>query len=393
MKKTVFILFCVLSLNLYDFIYAGSLKWFYPFFLLYLLIYILNHKEKQRFGFSFKGNIYWIIASIAVSSILGITYWGQTLTDILKADIPVFAIVCMYFFLKKSALSEEVILKTLLAFTVLWGVIEWLQQLTYPKVYFQGRENIEIRMGLYRFYITGVHFAIIILLYYISKFAKETIDRKKSLFYWAISLISIIGFVSRKQIYASLLCSAIAVLLVKGKARGAIIATMIIAFGIGLSYLSELMSTLNDQTVTELDDDDFIRYISAGYFLYEFSDSALYYLFGTGPAQFSSGIGKVFLDLQEFQHFYRSDCGIVGYFTSYGIIGCVLFILPIVRILFHWKEILLWHKLYLLYFSVMITMSFWGNSYMGLFSFIIFLYSVELNINKRYEHCICSQRV
>lgn len=391
MKRTIFILFCILVLRLYDFIYLEALRSAYPIFLVYFLIYLFGHTERGKLTFSFHNNVLWIAISVVISSILGITYWGQQLIDVLKGCIPALTIICMYFFLKRSRMEEAIIIKCLLIFTIIWGAIEWLQQITYPRVYFQGRENIEIRMGLYRYYITGIHFAIIILLYYISRFATSTVKRRQSLLLWLIALISIIGYVSRKQIYASILCSGIAFFAVRGRTKILIVVGLVAAFGIGISYLGDVMTALNSQTVSELNDDDFIRFVATKYFLYDFSDSPVYYLFGTGPAFGTSGIGAEFQYLQEVQKMYRADCGIVGYFTSYGFIGCLVFILPIIRILHQWKKIELWHKLYLLYFSIMITMAFWGNSSMGLFSFVLFLYSVELNINKN-ENRICRKQ-
>lgn len=391
MKKTIFILFCLLTLNLYDFIYIESLKIIYSIFFVYFAGYILTHKVKKASPFSFQKNLRWITISIIISSLFGIVFWKQTIYDILKADIPNITILLSYFYLKRISISEKFIIKTLLTLVIIWGLIEWGQQITYPHVYFQGRENLEVRMGLYRFYITGIHFAIIILLYYVAKIYTDPHNRKKNLTIWFIALISIIGYVSRKQIYASILCSAIAIFTLRGKNKIAVLTASIIALGVGLFYLSDIMLELNTQTMEELNDDEFIRFVTTDYFMFHFSDSPIYYLFGTGPALGSSGIGQAFIDLQEESHLYRADCGIVGYFTSYGLIGCIIFILPLIRILLKWKILFPWQKLYLLYFLMMITMAFWGNSHMGLFSFVLFLFFVEQNINDN-EYCICSKQ-
>lgn len=360
-------------------------------FFIYFIGYILTHKIKGTYPFSFQRNLLWIIASIITSSFLGILFWKQNIFDILKADIPNITILLFYYYLKRTSISEKFIIKTLLVLVIIWGLIEWGQQITYPHVYFQGRENLEIRMGLYRFYITGIHFAIIILLYYVSKIYTSPHNRKKNLLIWLVALISIIGYVSRKQIYASILCSAIAIFTLKGKNKIAILMASITMLGVGLFYLSDIMLELNAQTMEDMNDDGFIRFVATDYFMFNFSDSPIYYLFGTGPATGTSGIGQVFMDLQEEYHLYRADCGIVGYFTSYGIIGCVIFILPLIRVLLKWKLLLLWQKLYLLYFLMMITMAFWGNSHMGLFSFVLFLYFVERNINNNENRICCKQ--
>ena len=328
----------------------------------------------------------YLVGGYAISTILAFLVWNQPIITASLTTLQYVTVIMLFFFLHAKGVSEASVVKILLLCTIAWTAIEWIQQVTYPQFWFCGRMDeetgyIEERMGLMRFYITGVHVANFILIYYVDKFTQGKKNKIYNFLVWAVALMGIIGFVSRKQIYASILVSLLAFLLVKGKMR-ILIMCLLIGFSFwGLYELAGMMSELNSQTEEELGSDSFIRTLATNYFLFDFQSSPFYYLFGTGPfCGEASSIGREYLALQERLGFYTVDCGIVGYLAYYGIVNIVLFLAPVIKMLKRWRDLLLWHKLYLLFYGIMINMAFWGNSMLGFSSYIIFLYLVDKHL-------------
>lgn len=346
-----------------------------------------NIRNVSKKGY-FSKDMQLLLLGYSVTIIFSCIYWNQSVYGAVMANMPMITTVLLYFYFIRINLPEKTIIKTLVVCTIIWTALEWGQQLTYPSFWFCGRINeniglIEERMGLMRFYITGVHMSIFVLIYYVCQFTQKNKRKKYNFLMWAIAFCGIIGFVSRKQIYASVLVSIIAFLLIKGRMRIFALLLLLCIAAYGIYNLAEIMKDLNEQTVTELNSDDFVRTLATHHFLFDFSDSPLYYLFGTGMADGNSSLGKTYTYLQEMYGYYIVDCGIFGYMARYGCINIILFMIPIYKMLWSWKKILLWHKLYLLYYGIMTNMAFWGNSTLGYLSFVLFLYLVDRHLQKR----------
>ena len=65
--------------------------------------------------------------------------------------------------------------------------------------------------------------------------------------------------------------------------------------------------------------EDFIRYLAAKYFIVDFSNSPLYPIFGTGWG--SLALGNKLEYCKHVLHFYISDVGIIGYYSTVGLVG------------------------------------------------------------------------
>lgn len=386
--KIYLFLLLVVVLNFFDFLpLKGQLRTHY--FLFLSLFYMLARCQgclssivkRSCFG----KELIWLAIGYSITIFFSIAYWEQSLKTGVVVNFYMVLMVFLYFYYIRINISEEKIIKAFVICTVIWNLLEWGQQLTYPTYWFAGREEDDFgmmaqRMGLWRFYITGVHLAIFVLVYYAGKFAKVSDRRKHSFLMWAIAMIGIIGFVSRKQIYASLLVSLIAFVMLKGKYRIFVILLLLASAFYGIQILMESMSDLNLQTQEELGSDDFIRFVATHYFLFEFSDSPIYYLFGTGAEGGDSKLNDTYVYLQDMYGYWLSDCGIVGFIAQFGYVNAVIFMIPIIKIIIKWKHILLWHKLYLIYYIIMLNMAFWGNSHLGYFSFITYLYLVDKHL-------------
>lgn len=389
--KAFLILMLIVSLSAFNYMPLAEkipLRPFFFFSFLYIFTKVnfsMGKISKQCYIGPELKFIFW---SYCITILLSIIYWKQSLYEGIMSNLQMLVFVLFYFYLQKINLSEKIIIISFVVCTILWTSIEWIQQITYPAYQFCGRFDeetgyIEERMGLIRFYITGVHIAIITLLYYAGKFIQEKNKKTFNFTIWAIALLGIIGFVSRKQIYASVFVSILSILSIKGKSRWFVICIFLLLSIYGIHELFGVMAELNEQTMTELDSDDFVRNLATAYFLFDFSNSPLYYLFGTGIHGIDSETGKLYKRLEEMYHYYVVDCGIVGFMARYGIINILLFLTPIIKILKRWKQLLLWHKLYLLYYGIMLNMAFWGNSTLGYLTYIIYLYLVDRHLEAR----------
>lgn len=357
-------------------------------FLFFFIVVRVSNFQKVINKSYFGKYIALIIISYGISAFFSIFFWHQTIFQSIYMNLAQVAILAFYYLLIFFKVREKDICLLFVYLTILWTTIEWIQQLTYPNILFCGRINegvseIENRMGLWRFYISGIHIAVFILLIYASKIINNDRNRIMTFFIFSITLLGIFGYLSRKHIYTSLLCLFLTFLFAKGERKYITwsIICLILIFG-GLDFFLNIMVDLNSQTVSELNSDTFIRFIATDFFLHDFSHSPIYYLWGTGKVHAASSLGEVFMDLQETYHFFIVDCGIVGFFVQYGVVGCVLFILPIIIIIKNWKLLMVWHKTYLIFNISMFPFAFWGNSVLGTFSYIIFLYVVGIHLTK-----------
>ena len=384
--------FLMVVLQCFSYMYivlpTRSILFLFLFYILFLLSTNAPRAEAILKYSAFGRPLLFLICGYFVTFIFSWMLWGEPFLGGFFQTLRYVTVIVFFFYLYYKNIPEKGIIKTLIWITIIWTILEFVQQVTYPRYWFCGRAedkygNLEERMGLIRFYITGVHAAILVLLYYAHKFSQESSNRLRNFLVWSVAMMGIIGFVSRKQIYASLLVSIISFLRIKGKMRYILLLALIPFAYYGINILWETMTDLNQQTLSEVGSDDFIRTLATNFFLFDFQDSPSYYLFGTGdPSSINTPMGKKYMFYQEYFGYYAVDCGIVGYMANFGIVNILLFLLPIFKMVGRWKELLLWHKLYLVYYGIMFNMAFWGNSMLGLTSYIVFLYLVDIHLNR-----------
>jgi energy-coupling factor transporter transmembrane protein EcfT len=259
-----------------------------------------------------------------------------------------------------------------------------IQQLTYPVYWFAGRTEmestgkLEIRMGMYKFYMMGIHIVILCTLYYWDKAVKKFNPVTFLLF--LLLAVGVYVFLARKMVFALLFCMLITFFLSK-KIKWYFWVIALLFFFILYAYADILLNDYIEKTSEELSNPDFIRFQSLLYFLYDFKDS-LCLLLGNGQEHKASAYGEYMVYLQDNFHFYKEDIGIVAYFNRHGIVGMIPVLLFVIFLVRKRKYIPLYIKLYFVFWGIQLIFAFPLNTVYGKIALINVLYLMELNIQK-----------
>lgn len=350
---------------------------------------IFNHRYKYLV---FRlGNI-WVICSFFMGIISSYLLYNQGFYDSLKAISPWLFCLSLYFLCVKWRISEDFLLRFLIFFSVVFTLLEVVQQFTYPSMLFNGRaanENtgdVEQRMGLWRCYIFGVDYCILACLFCFQRVMQNS---KKAVLLLIVTFLGVVFFTARKNIFATISCFAVGYIFNLKKAsvlNKVLTASIFIAI---LLILPVYMADLIEQTDNEIDNEDFIRYLAANYFMNDFNDSPLYIIFGSGLAgSDGSLLTKQVNYLMENFRFFKSDCGFIGYYSDFGLFGITAMLYLIFRIIKNYKYIDQYLLLYLLLRIEISFFDFWGNYPRNLAAWCIYLYLVECSILRNKKKII-----
>lgn len=354
-----------------------------------LLAYSLFNVDSKRSVFVTPMRM--IILSMFLSFIPAYIIYNQTIYQSLFAVAPAMLGVNVYFLLLKWRIYEKDLLKILIWLSIIWTIIEIAQQITYPIYIFNGRPpseftGLENRMGFWRFYVFGVDYALLAFMFVYYKVLKgEKKERFFNIFSMIFIFIGIVLFLARKSIYGTISCIFIGVLFSNKKLSTSSKIVITIAAAVVVYMLSWVMSDLNIQTNKEFVDEDFIRYLAASFFINEVSDSPLYYLFGAGAPYGGSRLGVFISSLADSFHFFQADCGIVGYFSMFGLLGVAAYVFLIVKIIINRKYVDFPLILYLIIRLELIFFDFWGIGLRGVTAFAVYVYLLECSIRKNKQ--------
>jgi len=232
---------------------------------------------------------------------------------------------------------------------------------------------------MYKFYMTGINL-LIIPLFYSWEILLNKITRYR-LYSFTFFVIGLYAFLARKMLFAFIITIVISFFIRK---------TIKWYYWIGLISISIVFYFNSDKifgnyfqtTQSELNDEDFVRFKSTNYFLHYFDNSMCVFL-GNGKDYEPSVYGKFISSLKESLGFYRSDIGVFAHFSYYGILGLIPIILFIIFILRKWEKIPFYIKLYFIYNLIQLPIAFPLNSVIGSFTFVIVIYLIELDFQKR----------
>lgn len=354
-----------------------------------LLVYCFN----TIFGHRSNGNVFkagsiWVLCSFFMGMLSSYILYNQDFYQSLKATSPWIFCVCLYFLCIKWRIQEEFIIRFLIIFSVVFTAVEMLQQLTYPLMLFNGRAaneitgDVEQRMGLWRFYIFGVDYCILACLFCFQQVMQKS---QKYIGLLIITFLGVVFFVARKNIFAVISCFIIGA--VFGSKKSSAFSKILIAVFVLVIFtiLPAYMADLMEQTSDEIDNEDFIRYVAADYFIHDFNNSPFYVLFGSGLAGGKSALAMQIDYLQEIYRFFKSDCGFIGYYSDFGWFGIGAMLYLIVRIVANYKYIDQYLLLYLLLRIEISFFDFWGNYPRNLAAWFIYLYLIECSIRRNKQ--------
>ncbi len=327
----------------------------------------------------------WTLVAASLSYIPAIIDWNASSASFLYNYIATYYGLAFYFLLSIWKVAPKDIIRILVFFCLIWVIIEIGQQFTYPTYWFLGRNNgngsIENRMGLWRFYIWGIDFVMLLASYYIGRLvSKNKLHRKDIIFTIAFS-IGILCYCSRKHIICLIIAYIYAVLEAKSKHKWTIrIAFILLFIVLFFSFYYDFSMMNAEQSEGQGKGEEWVRFLSGKFYLTKFSDSPLYPFFGTGWGSLT-----LYFKINTIESnfgLFRSDIGILGYYSSVGAVGVSAIIMYIYKFISNWKYIDLGYRLFFIMKIFMIIFDFWMMWAIGIIAFGTFLYLLDQNIKK-----------
>ena len=258
---------------------------------------------------------------------------GQSFVESFRVYLP-YVILFLYFYMHKEKISVKTLINILTIFAVVRTSILIVEQFTYPNYLFAFRpetydENgilkpIEVRSGIYRYYISDTYFSQFLIFYYFQKITE--IYRLKYLVFFLFGLVGLYLDQTRQFMVTTVLALVIISLLSSNFKHKKLAISLIVLSGIVILNFSDILfGSLVSKTSDELNEDN-IRYLSYYTYFSSYWGGPLSYIFGNGMAG-NSAYGIEMQKLTLDYGLWRADVGIVGFLNQYGYVSVLYFLL------------------------------------------------------------------
>lgn len=311
----------------YDYTLGGNIcKIIGLFLLLFYLRYNFNVNQcpskKYILGFIFLPMLSFISCYIE---------HGQSIIESMRAYIPLF-VFFIYFYLHKNKLPAKYIIIILTIFAVARTSILIIEQFTYPNYLFAFRpevyddygnlKQIEIRSGIYRYYISDTYLSQFLIFYYFQKITEHFNSKEFLLF--VFGLVGLYLDQSRQFMVTTIMAVIIITLLSSNFKHKKASLVFITILGIIIYFnVDILFGSLIEQTTSDMTKDN-IRVMSYYTYFSDYWGGFLSYIFGNGIPG-NSAYGAEISSMETDYGLWRADIGIVGFFNQYGIVSVVFF--------------------------------------------------------------------
>jgi hypothetical protein len=278
----------------------------------------------------FIGSIKCIIFSLFIAVISSVLFWNQDLLQSFVAIAP-FSYFLLFLFLIEAKINRDLIIKIILAFAYI-GLILFSYQFFFTKtVLFGGWDEFNEDRGTLRILFPGEGFMFFALFYYLNKLGKKF--KIKYLIALIPFLLMMLMQVTRIYILAFGLI-AIYHFMVRSKVQYRVYG-IIVFLACYLFYYNtdnKIVKGVRDATENDIGKkEDYIRLIAADYYLFEFSNNNATYFFGNGAYNYKSSYGKKLLSLNENEHYYLDDLGLLKGYILFGILFVTGYILIFIK--------------------------------------------------------------
>lgn len=258
---------------------------------------------------------------------------GQSFVESFRVYLP-YMILFLYFYMHKEKVSVNTLINILTLFAVVRTSILIVEQFTYPNYLFAFRPEtfdehgifkpIEVRSGIYRYYISDTYLSQFLIFYYFQKLTEKY--RLKYLFYFIFGIVGLYLDQTRQFMVTTVLALVIISLLSSNFKHKKLAISLIILSGIVILNFSDILfGSLMAKTSDELNEDN-IRYLSYYTYFSSYWGGPLSYVFGNGIAG-NSAYGVEMQKLTLDYGLWRADVGIVGFLNQYGYVSVLYFLL------------------------------------------------------------------
>lgn len=280
---------------------------------------------------------------------------GQGLVDSCRAYLSTF-LVLVYFVLHASKVKEKELVRAITIIAVVRTSILLIQQFTYPDYLFAFRpegmdaqgyiQGMEVRSGIYRFYIEDTYLSMFLVFYYLQKLLSKFTPASLMLF--LIGLFGVYLDQSRQFMVSTIIAVIVPFVFIRKKKTRWIMFLLIAAIAVvAIVFGTQLFEELIEMSADDVSDSDNIRLLSYATFLFQYWGGPLSVIFGNGPAWGGSAYNAELQYMMEYLRLYRADVGIVGAMNVYGITSALFLLYFYIAFVFkNWKKLETHLKMY-----------------------------------------------
>ena len=310
---------------------------------LFMLVTIFKSGTLRDKNLTFRKPILIMVLCMLLSLIPCKIYYGQSVSDSLIALAFFVLPFLFYFYLHSIKISEKQLIRLFFGMSVIAVSIQIVQQL-YPQFAVFGIdpddtiETFSVRNELYRYRVTfnGIFTFPILFLFWTQILKRFSWNR----FMFVLLFLASIYLALTRSVYVTVaLCMAISIVLFRKTIKFIYVFLAFLVLGIiAYSSFDTLFSALIEKSQNEIDNEDYIRYLSYEYFFDESKKTPLNFLFGHCMPKGGSVYDAFIKDLGDSYHFYSSDVGFVGAAYRFGYIFVALFYLIQFFCIFKYKK-------------------------------------------------------
>ncbi|MBR5904991.1 MAG: hypothetical protein IKZ51_00865 [Bacteroidales bacterium] len=329
---------------------------------------------------------YWMLALLVVPMLSFLPAWlenGQSPFRSFSSYLP-FGLALVYFILHKSRVSPSELIRIITILALVRIGIFVIQQFTYPYYLFSFRpegldsyglfSKIEVRSGIYRYYIEDTYLSMFLVFYYLQKAIKRRQTSDIVLF-----LVGLAGVYldQSRQFMLSTLLAVLFVLLFSSTIRNKwwLLIGAGVIIGVVLLNSEKLFDDLLYMTQKDISSDN-IRIMAYTTYAFEFWGGILSVIFGNGPVG-NSAYGEQVQYMYENLHLFHADVGLVGAANLYGVVTVLLFLSFFIFFVFrNWRKLQMHLKMYYIAMLVnapLVTIYTQNINWFVFFAFMLYL--------------------
>ena len=357
----------------------GVSKYLKALLLLYIAGYVLLHRIRCFSSLIFHKEIVSLMVLPFLSSISCYVYRNQPIMiSIIAARDSLFWL--FYFYLHKKGLSIELIMNVIKKIAIISSSIYIFQQLLYPDLYLfnslQHYDEVEIRNGLYRFRLFALNPCIMISFYYTLYLYAENRNPKDLVL---LVLFAVALFLTlTRNIYFCIFVPAFFYVFLKQRELSV---RTIFYFIIGASFVLIVINNADiilgrdfvSKTQDELDESN-VRVMSVAFYGLEYWKDYGNMILGNGIASWgNSAYGNEIQLIEEENKLFRSDIGIIGTFSTYGVVYIFAIILAYRRVFKVFKKTPVYLRMFIISTILNLPLGVWleGGFYMSIVFYLM----------------------
>jgi hypothetical protein len=267
--------------------------------------------------------------TLIISSISGYYYHEQNPLLTMLA-MRYFLYILVFFCLLVLGVSKEYLLKTVIAFALIYMCIFTLQLIVFPTAIVPLGHATEFDRGFLRLRLEGVGFITLTAFYALNCFLKSKQLKYIVLYVLCFIFVFILGF--RTLLATFLLSSFLLVFLFEKhlfkKLMYFVYILIILFIAAQFNYVQQFILAISDTTSSQVEQgEDYIRFLTYDFLFNKVNVDRGSIFFGNGMPFSGTSYGNYVLGFGHRDNgFIAADLGLIGFVFNYGILGTLAFL-------------------------------------------------------------------